>query len=262
MDRSLTLMEELFNDAVVNEEAYDNLVNDILKERANAKLDKSQILRNGLVNYAKYGSKSSFTDILSEKELRAIKPQELVDVIKQFASYKHGFFSYGPYLNTKLSGMLKKMNTPDKPMDVPTRVEYPELPMDKPVVYYAPYDMVQTEIILLAKDVVFDPALTPYQTMFNSYYGAGMNSIVFQEIREARGLAYAAYAYISTPSRAGQSNYIQAYVGTQADKMSIAIDAFRDMLSRMASSETSFQLSKEYVLNNIRSERITKSNIF
>ena len=262
MDRSLALMEELINDAVVNQEAYDNLVNDILKQRANAKLNKSQILRSGLVNYIKYGPKSAFTDILSEEELRAINPQELIDIIKQFASYKHGFFYYGPDANTKVAGVLKKVKTPEKLQDVPARVEYPELPMDKPVVYFADYDMVQAEVLILAKDVVFDPLQAPYQSLFNAYYGSGMNSIVFQEIREARGLAYSAYAYVSSPARAGQSNYVQAYVGTQADKMTTAIKAFKEMLNTMASSEKSFQLSKEHILNNMRSERITKSNIF
>ena len=262
MDRSLSLMEDLIGDAVVNQEAYDNLVNDILKERANAKLNKSRILSGGLVNYAKYGPKSAFTDILSEQELRAIKPQELIDILKQFAAYKHGFFYYGPDPEANVAGVLKKVKTPEKLVDVPARVEYAELPMDKPVVYFAPYDMVQAEIILLAKDVVFDPALSPYQSMFNAYYGTAMSSVVFQEIREARGLAYSAYAYISPPARAGKSNYIQAYVGTQADKMVMAINAFKEMLNKMTSSEKSFQLSKEFVLNNMRSERITKSNIF
>jgi predicted Zn-dependent peptidase len=44
--------------------------------------------------------------------------------------------------------------------------------------------------------------------------------------------------------------------------MVTAIEAFKELLANMASSEKSFQLSKDYVLNNIRSERITKSNIF
>jgi predicted Zn-dependent peptidase len=158
--------------------------------------------------------------------------------------------------------LLRRTAVPAELREVPERVEYPELPMDKPVVYFADYDMVQAEIILLAKDEVFNPASMPYASMFNAYYGSGMNSIVFQEIREARGLAYTAYAYVSQPPRAGQSNYIQAYVGTQSDKMVHAIDAFRGMLSTMSESEKSFELSKEYVLNNMRSERITKSSIF
>jgi predicted Zn-dependent peptidase len=262
LDRSLALMEEMMNDAVVNREAYGNLVNDILKQRANAKLNKSQILRGGLVNYLKYGPKSAFTDLLSEAELKAIDPQELVDILKQFATFRHGYFYYGPDTEDRITGILKKSGAPEALKDVPPRVEYPELPMDRPVVYFADYDMVQAEIMLLAKDVTFNPALMPFESMFNSYYGSGMNSIVFQEIREARGLAYSAYAYVSGPPRAGRSNYIQAYVGTQSDKMATAIDAFREMLATMSKSEKAFALSKEYVLNNMRSERITKSGIF
>jgi predicted Zn-dependent peptidase len=260
-DRSLALMDEMINDATVNPEAYNNLVNDILKERANAKLNKNRIL-NGLIQQAFYGAKSSFTDILTETELKAIDPQELIDIIKQFAGYKHGYFYYGPDAETKIAGVLKKVKTPETLVDVPAKVDYPELPMDKPVVYFADYDMVQTEIFLVAKDVKFDPAILPYQYMFNAYYGSGMNSIVFQEIREARGLAYSAYAYVSSPRYADKSNYVQAYVGTQADKMATAIDAFKEMLGNMAKSEKSFDLSKENVLNNIRSERIIKNNIF
>lgn len=260
-DRSLALMDEMISDATVNPEAYNNLVNDILKERANAKLNKNRIL-SGLIQQAIYGPKSSFTDILTEPELKAINPQELVDIIKQFSGYKHGYFYYGPDAETKVAKALKKVKTPETLADVPAKVDYPELPMDKPVVYFADYDMVQTEIFMVAKDVKFDPALLPCQYMFNAYYGSGMNSIVFQEIREARGLAYSAFACVSSPRYADKSNYVRAYVGTQADKMATAIDAFKEMLGNMAKSEKSFDLSKENVLNNIRSERITKDNIF
>ncbi|MDR2627002.1 MAG: insulinase family protein, partial [Dysgonamonadaceae bacterium] len=94
-DRSLALMDEMINDAVVNPEAYSNLINDILKERANNKLNKSRIL-SGLIAHALYGPKSSFTDVLTEAELKAVNPQELIDIIKQFSGYKHGYFYYGP----------------------------------------------------------------------------------------------------------------------------------------------------------------------
>jgi predicted Zn-dependent peptidase len=261
-ERSLALMNEIINDARPDDEAYGNMVNDILKQRANAKLNKSQILRNGLVNYAKYGAKSAFTDILSEEELRAVNPQELIDIIKQFAGYRHGYFYYGPDPEQEIAGILKKITTGDTPVDVPARVEYPELTMDTPVVYFADYDMVQTEVILLAKDVTFDPAIYPAQSMFNTYYGGTMNAVVFQEIREARGLAYSAYAFMQKPARKGQSNYLFAYVGTQADKMATAIDAFKELLGEMKRSGKSFDLSKEYILNNLRSERITKADIF
>jgi predicted Zn-dependent peptidase len=262
MDKSIALMNEVMSDAVVNQEAYDNLVQDILKERANAKLNKRTILHSGLVNYAKYGSKSPFTDLLSEDELRAINPQELIDIIKGVSSYQHGYFYYGPDSDKKIAGLLKKMTTPSVLQAVPKEMEYPELPMDKPVIYFTDYDMVQTEIILIAKDNIFNPALMPVQEMFNSYYGAGMGSIVFQEIREARGLAYGAYAWVSNPYKKGLSDYIRAYVGTQSDKMPTAIDVFKELLTNMPQSEKAFSISKDYVLNNIRTARLTKSSIF
>lgn len=262
MDRSLALMTEMLNEAKVNPEAYSNLVDDILKRRANQKLNKSAILRGGLLNYVKYGPHSSYTDILSEEELKAIDPQELIDILKEFSSYEHGYFYYGPDEENKVFGLLKKVKSPEQLNPIPERVDYPELPMDKPVVYFADYDMVQTEIMLVGKDRVFNVEEMAHMEMFNSYYGGGMNSIIFQEIREARGLAYSAYVYVSRPSYAEQSNYIQAYVGTQADKMTIALDAFKDLLTNMPASEKAFNITKETVLNNMRSERITKSNIF
>ncbi|MDR0413534.1 MAG: insulinase family protein [Dysgonamonadaceae bacterium] len=262
MSESLALIQEMLNDAVVNREAYDNLVNDLLKNRANQKLNKTVILNRGLFNYLKYGPKSAFTDIISEKELRAIDPQELVDILKQFSSYEHGFFYYGPDSEAGVFDLLKGIQTPDRLNPVPEKVIYPELPMDKPVVYFADYDMVQAELLFVAKDEVFNPANMPYIEMFNAYYGGGMNSIIFQEIREARALAYSAYAYVSTARRQGESNYIAAYAGTQADKMVNAMDAFRGLMKDMPSSEKAFEISKETVLNTMRSERITKSDIF
>jgi len=262
MDKSLKLMENIMNDAVVNQEAYDNMVQDILKERANNKLNKDVILRGGLMNYVKYGAKSYFTDQLSEAELKAINPQELIDLLKSFSSYQHGFFYYGPDSRNKVIKMLKKIKLPETLKPVPQPVEYAELPMNIPEIYFAEYDMVQAEFILLAKDQQFDYTLMPVQTMFNAYYGGGMNSIVFQEVREARGLAYSAYAFVNNPYRKGLSDYIMSYIGTQSDKMLASMTLMKELLTNMPKSEQAYTMSKEYVLNNIRSSRLTKSDIF
>ena len=45
----------------------------------------------------------------------------------------------------------------------------------------------------------------PMVYLFNEYFGTGMNSIVFQELRETRGLAYSASARYNTPSRVGEN---------------------------------------------------------
>jgi predicted Zn-dependent peptidase len=261
MDKSLALMEDIMNEAVVNQEAYDNMVQDILKERANAKLNKS-IIHSRMVNYAKYGAKSRATDKLSEAELKSIHPQELIDVIKDFLAYKHLYFYYGPDSKNNVAKVLKKQKSVDKLKGVPPKVEYPELPLDKPQVFFADYDMVQSNMYLLAKEGKFDVSLWGYETMYDNYYGSQMFSVIFQEVREARGLAYTAYSYIDNAQRADLSSYINFYAGCQVDKTNATLDVFKELIAEMPMSEKAFALSKDAILNNLRSDRITKGNIF
>ena len=96
--------------------------------------------------------------------------------------------------------------------------------------------MVQAQIILLSKDTEFDPTRLPEIRMFNEYFGGSMASIVFQEMREARGLAYSAYAGYQTPGKYDESNYVFGFIGTQPDKIEIALDKFNDLLTNMPSS--------------------------
>jgi predicted Zn-dependent peptidase len=91
---------------------------------------------------------------------------------------------------------------------------------------------------------------------------AGMASIVFQEIRESRGLAYSAFAAYAQPDRPFKHNFTYAFVGTQADKLKIATDAMLDMMNQMPRAEKQFDLAKETIVKQINSERIIKEDIF
>jgi zinc protease len=99
-------------------------------------------------------------------------------------------------------------------------------------------------------------------SFYNNYFGAGLSSIVFQEIREARALAYSANAFYATPSKLGKAHYYNAYVGTQSDKLKDAITAMRGIIDSMPMSESQIAQAKESVLKMLESERITKANIY
>jgi predicted Zn-dependent peptidase len=97
--------------------------------------------------------------------------------------------------------------------------------------------------------------------LYNSYFGGGINSIVFQEMREARGLAYSAGAGYNRPGRPDLSYSIYTFIATQNDKMMDAIDAFHSILFDMPEAEKSFVLAKENILTNIQTQRIIRDNI-
>ena len=94
-------------------------------------------------------------------------------------------------------------------------------------------------------------AADPEITLYNEYFGGGMNTIVFQEMREARGLAYSAWATLATPSNANGDYSYYAFIATQNDKMQMAIEAFDEIINNMPESETAFKIAKEGLISRL-----------
>lgn len=261
LEPGLELLEHLMANAVVDQEAYDNYVASILKSRQDGKTQKGNILFNGLRQYAQYGENSRLRDILSAEELRTQDPSELVSIIKSLNSYKHRVFYYGNNPNAAITSLNELHVTPEEFLDYPAPVQYNQVATGKNV-YMVDFDMVQAEIIFDAKGQEFDSKKMAIANVFNSYFGGGMSSIVFQEIRESKSLAYAVQAGYSSASKKGKSDIVFAYIGTQANKLPEAVDAMMNLMSDMPKSEQQFQAAKDAALKKIAAQRITKSNIF
>jgi predicted Zn-dependent peptidase len=99
------------------------------------------------------------------------------------------------------------------------------------------------------------------QAVFNEYFGGGMNGIVFQEMREARGLAYSASAYYSDANRKGEKESFFTQIITQNDKMMDCVNHFKKITDEMPASETAFNIAKEGLTKQLASERTTKMGI-
>ncbi len=104
----------------------------------------------------------------------------------------------------------------------------------------------------------WNPEEEAVQTLFNEYYGGGMNTIVFQEMREARGLAYNAYAAYVSPSYKENPEYFFTHIITQNDKMMDCIRQFHTILDVMPQSENAFNIAKEAAIKRLASQRTTK----
>ena len=107
----------------------------------------------------------------------------------------------------------------------------------------------------------FNPEVEPIRSLYNEYFGGGMNSIVFQEMRESRGLAYSAWAGIVTGGKVIYPYTVQTQIATQNDKMMDAIKTFNDIINNMPESEAAFKLAKEGIISRLRTDRIIKDNI-
>jgi predicted Zn-dependent peptidase len=260
-DKAVQLFEQLLSDAKPDKQALANLVGDILKRREDAKLDKNTILRSAMYNYGVYGAKSPFTNILSTSELKALKPEELTAIIKSLNSYEHHVLYYGPSKQSDVVAYLNayhKVPEKLKPVPAPTQFNFQSTGA---TVYVVDYPMKQAEIIMLSKGSSYDKNLTPTISMFNEYFGGSMGSIVFQDMRESKALAYSVSSTYRSPNRKEKPYYIYSYIGTQADKLPEAMKGLNELMMNMPESEITFNSAKESVVQGLRTERITKSDI-
>lgn len=263
LDAGLKLMEELLADPQADEQALAELVKDELQQRSDNVKNKNQIFFNGMLNYARYGERSPLRNILSTEELKAVPPAELIALIKGINAHEHRFFYYGSRAPEAIATLLDKTHkAPATLKSWPDQAPYVELPTERNQVFYVDYDMVQTELMLVSKAGLFDVANMPYASLFNEYFGSGLSSIVFQEIREGKALAYSAYAAYTTPAKQEEAHYVRAYVGTQSDKLGQAEQALSQLMNNMPADERMFQGSKEAALKKIESDRTTKEAIY
>ncbi len=264
LEESIVLLNSLFEEAKGDETALKNIVSDMLSKRAEEKKNKQIILQNALLSYAKYGKKSHFTDVLQVDELTTLTSETLLEKIKTLFDYEHTIFFYGQTSLKNVANLLQVAQKQEKTLQKPPKPNtYKELATLKNKVLFLDFPMVQVELLFLSKGT---PRFNLYQhamsELYNSYFGYGLSSIVFQEIREARALAYSTYVYYSSPVKKNRAHYLRGYVGTQPDKLQEALTALYGIIEAMPISEQQINQARLSLLKRIESERVTRTNIY
>jgi predicted Zn-dependent peptidase len=240
-----------------------NVINDVLKSRENNKKNRDYILRTALISYAKFGTDSPFLDTLSESDLLALNGDLLVEKVRQLADFEHDILFLGQTKNEDLIPILKenhRVGTELRP--VVAAKKYQEKTTERKV-FVVDFPMIQADILWLSKGSQgFQLEEHLMSEIYNDYFGYGLSSIFFQEIRESRALGYAASASYSSPMRQDRSHYLQAYVGTQPDKLRDALPAIQEIINNMPISETQIENARTAIMKRLESSRTSGANIF
>jgi len=261
-NEALALFEDLLLNAKPDASALKDYVGRILKSRSDAKLNKRSV-SSALSTYALYGKVNPRTYTLSNAELNAMNASELVALIKNLCMHKHQIMYFGPESKSNIeTALISKHKMPTEFIATPMAYEFKPLVFTNNTVFFTHFEMVQAEINWRSGAQVFDINKMPSIRAFNEYFGGGMSSVVFQEIRESRALAYSTYAVYSQASEKGKFDVALAYVGTQADKLNDAISSMNELLNSMPTNEESFNQAKQSILSSIEAERIIKGDVF
>ena len=183
------------------------------------------------------------------------------------SNIEHTVLYYGPYSEKELSSLLAKEHKTGKKLE---NVASLKLNSKK----YTLEETPQTEILVApyeAKNIYlrqyhnegkqWKPEYAPVEALFNEYFGGGMNTVVFQELRETRGLAYNASAYYASPSRKGEPEYFYTHIISQNDKMMDCINVFKEIVDTMPQNQAAFDLAKQSLIKSYQSARTTKFGV-
>lgn len=240
-EEGIVLLEHLMQNVKSDTKIYQDFIDSEMKNRKDAKTKKEDIFWEGLFKMALYGEDSSLRNRYSEKELRAINPTELTSIVKGLKDFKHYAFYYGKDKKS-IKKLIEKSHKVKKSLkEYPERKKYSLVEADN-IVYFTDYDMVQSELAFLAKDVKFNKENIALIELFRSYFGSGLSSIVFQELRESKSLAYSAFSWYTIPKEKEDEHIVYAYIGTQNNKLSQAVDAMLNLMNNLPEAEKTISI--------------------
>ncbi|WP_343687968.1 M16 family metallopeptidase [Chryseobacterium gleum] len=258
IEKGIALLQHWMHDVKPDQEIYNQFVGTVLENRQAVKKDKNRII-TALNNYTKLGSNSRFTDVISKEELENSNAEVFTDRMKKLFKYPYQVFFYGKDFEN-FKEYIGRYVEPES-LQIPDAKEYPE-PATGGNVNFINYDMVQMEMSKIGKGNEVNPNHFGKINVFNEYFGRGLSSIVFQEIRESKSLAYSAYVSYAANSELNHPDYVTTYIGTQPDKLMIAVDTLNELMTELPEVPIQFENAKNAALKQIASTRVTRNNIF
>lgn len=260
-DQAVSLFEDLINHCQPDEQSIEGLKGSLARARMNLKSNKGAIAE-AQQSYALYGAKNPFNHVLSNDELKAVSAKDLTDLLHSLTSLEHKISYYGPLdlesVKSKVS-KLRPVGTAWK--TAPTPVRFQRMDIQQPAVIFSNYDALQAEVYWVRNLGAYKPEQEGVVSLFNSYFGSSMGSIVFNIIRESKALAYSTYAYVRMPLKAQDELSMVAYVGCQSDKLDEAVTAMNELLKDLPKVPADFVNAQQSVVKDIETDRITEDRI-
>lgn len=253
---SLALMMDYVKNPKTDQATLDELLKIILANREDAKKN-FQTIQQALVQYNRYGKESSYLKMTTNDQIQKVTVDELFGLIKGLFEYQSRISYTGTLPVPQVLSVLKTaypLSGKLKPAP-----PYPFLKAREPAeteILFFNKEMAQAQVRIEFGGETLNEAVNPPVTLYNNYFGGDMSAIIFQELREARALAYAADARYLAGDRKGDQDLMVGIIGTQADKTSDAVGAFIDLMDNMPVSVDRFDAAREAVLNDYRTSKL------
>ncbi len=240
-DKGVQLMYQWLLQLKPDEALWQKIAANIKTNRDNEKQEKNEILRQGMVNFAKYGYDSPYLMQPTSQELLAMLIGQLLSQFENYFCTCAEVYFLGNLPANEVAATLLKHNGSWNYMPHP-KSDRKELVTTANQVYFVDFPGVQVDCLLLSVKEQNIPVQQRFVVdCFNNYFGLGLSSVVFQEIRESKAIAYSTYAQYSASTVPESRDFFQAFLGTQPDKLDFAMKSLDHLIHDYALPEKALE---------------------
>ncbi|MDR2681371.1 MAG: insulinase family protein, partial [Tannerella sp.] len=237
-------LKTVVDDAKVGESAFFKSNNDVAE---------------ALFEYVQYGTKSQYLMKPSLGEIKRLKGHELLDLFFRILKVKCNFHYCGTRDATFIAEKIR-LHIPLENITEDANIPVYREPIiyDRPLVFF--YDMHDVSQNIVYGFQVTSPLASPEDRccarLFSEYFGGGMSSLIFQEIREFRSYAYQTSGGIQLPPFriADKPAIFVTYLSTQRDKTIDALTVLDALVHRMPAHPEKIEPIIRSIINQINSE--------
>ena len=252
-DKTLKLVNEFFNGAKGDKKILKQIKSSLkVEEKAFAK--SSNDLAAALAEKIKFGDNSSYINRVKSKDIGKLKENTLIDRFNEIRKYEKSFHYSGSLSSESVQKTL--VDNLDTKKGEKESEAFPAKKFsvyNEPVIYF--FDDPDTRQSIISAYVMTDKPVTRDERsslqLLNFYFGGDMTSVLFQQIREFRSLAYGVHSKLAlaAPKHEATNGVIEAKLSTQSDKTIEALNLLDSLLKKIPMNESSFEKARRALGN-------------
>lgn len=228
---------QLVNEMLVNPGKDDTQLEKFLEGiKANNKMrrDDPMTIGNALYQYALYENMSPHIRNLTLREARRLNGEQLISIFKEALACEGEVLYTGslPFEEAR-AAISENLDLHEEPKPL-NYIELTRRDFEGNTIYlHHNRKARQSNINYYVQGKALSEQERALTNAFNEYFGSGMSSLVFQEIREFRSLSYAAYARFRPSFLMENPAHLIGYMNTQSDKTLEGIEAMSELILEM-----------------------------
>jgi predicted Zn-dependent peptidase len=252
LEASVALLDQWLRAPKFERGTLDALVANTLSARKDQVAEPREIA-SALASYAQRGERSRYLIVPSNATLKATGGDALRALLKRLPDRQHRTTYFGPRAVADVASIvaLGKDHA-----EVPARAPDAFRKVDGVEVFLLAQPTAQSQVRIAMPKPPASADARAMLELYSEYMSGGMGALVFQEIREARGLAYSAWATFAEGARKVDPSVLLASLGTQGDKTMDALTTLLGLLGNPPITPERLTTAKRALEESYRTTRI------